>query len=134
MVRYRASSCGGCSSVELQATEWLSATTGNIFPFFSAKSTCTLCHWLVAQSHGMRGAAVGAFLCLEHSGQLRTNSSMSLSIPGHHTKFRATACILTFPGAWRVTHEASDTSLFKGEFLLPNKEWVYFVKSGICLW
>ena len=78
--------------------EWLSVTTRNIFPFFSAKSTSTLYHERVARSHGMRGAEVGAFLCLVHSGQLRTISSMSLSIPGHYTKFRTMAFILAIPG------------------------------------
>ena len=61
--------------------EWLSAATKNIFPFFSAKSTCTPYH-----SHVLRGAAGGEFLCREHSEHLHTISSMSLSTrPPHET-------------------------------------------------
>ena len=152
--------------------EWLSATTKNIFPFFSAKSSYTLCHGRMAQGHGLRGAAEstctlchgpgpctercdkvhmyclpwpddpgpwtercgkvhmyslpwpramdwevrqsphvlsaagGAFLCREHSDQLLTISSMSLSIPGHHMKLRAWTSSSQFPGALCATHEA----------------------------
>ena len=43
--------------------ESLSATTKNIFLFFSGKSTCIHCH-----GHGLTGAAGGAFLCRETSG------------------------------------------------------------------
>ena len=78
--------------------EWLSVTTRNIFLFFSSKSTRTLCQGRVAQGHGMRGVTVGTFHCLEHSGQLRTTSSMSLSIHDHHTNLRAMAFFLTIPG------------------------------------
>jgi len=84
--------------------EWLSATTKNTFPFFSAKSTCTLCH-------GLRGATGGAILCREHAKQLITISSMSLSIPGHHMKLRAMDFMLTIPG-WTVCISWSRCSVY----------------------
>ena len=56
------------------------------------------CHGAVGHDQGKSGAACGAFLVLKHCLHPRALSSMSLSIPGHHTWLRATAFMRATPG------------------------------------
>lgn len=78
--------------------EWLSTITSNMFVSLSVKWTCTLCNGRIAQGHRLRYAAGGAFLRRKHSEQLRTISSMLLSMHGHHMKIRTMDFILIIPG------------------------------------
>ena len=69
-----------------------------------AKSTCMRCHGAVGHDQGKSGAACGAFLVLKHCLHPRALSSMSLSIPGHHTWLRAAAFKRATPSAPCAAH------------------------------
>ena len=62
------------------------------------KSICIWAHGLVGHCQGCKGAAGGDGWACWHSVQCLTVSSISRSIPGHHTNILARAFILEPPG------------------------------------
>ena len=79
--------------------EWASTTTKYEVPKHGpAKLTWTLCQGRDGHIHRCKGATAGACLTSKQAMQPFTKSSMSRSIPGHHTWLRARAFMRWIPG------------------------------------